>query len=209
MDQQKHIEKNKHKWDKWAPVADTKRWKYDYLRKGQKFVIDMAAPESGIRLLDIGCGTGWALGEASRAISNKGDFYGVDISQEMITKASQNFRGSDNFHFIRADSEKIPLESNFFDIIICTNSFHHYFHPEKAMGEISRLLKPGGRVFILDPAADSILIKLIDRIIRIIDRAHVKIYSSEEFENLMKSSGLKYLGNREFLKYNLVQIGEK
>ena len=87
--------------------------------------------------------------------------------------------------------ESIPLDDNLIDNIICTNSFHHYLHPRKGTNEISRLLKPGGRIFILDPAADYIFIKTLDKIIKVFQPEHVKIYSSDEFKRLMISAGLK------------------
>src|SRR5215831_5797377 len=169
MNQSKHIEANKKKWDKWAPQADGKsRWMYDYLRRAQATLIEMIDLKENMNFLDIGCGTGWAIGQAANVINNNGEFYGVDISPKMITKAKENFQDKNNFHFIEANSESIPLDDNFFDVIICTNSFHHYLHPDKAMNEISRLLKHGGKIYIVDPTADSLFIKVIDKVIKLL-----------------------------------------
>jgi ubiquinone/menaquinone biosynthesis C-methylase UbiE len=209
MNESRHIELNKAKWDKWAETADGKGWKYDYLRSAQLAVISMLGMRENMNFLDIGCGTGWAIGQAASLIDFNGSFYGVDLSQKMIEKAEENFKKYSAFHFIRANSEYIPLEDNFFDIIICTNSFHHYFHPDKAMKEIFRLLNPGGKIYILDPAADSWIIKVVDRIIKLFEPGHVKIYSSEEFRNMMSAAGLKYVGNMKIQTREKVQIGEK
>ena len=209
MNEIRHIELNKEKWDKWAKTADGKGWKYKYLRSAQFKVISMLGIMENMNFLDIGCGTGWAIGQAARFIDFKGSFYGVDLSQKMIEKAEENFKEYANFHFIQANSESIPLEDNFFDIIICTNSFHHYLHPDKAMKEIFRLLKHRGKIYILDPAADSWIIKIVDKIIKLFELGHVKIYSSEEFKNLMSATGLKYVGNEEIRTREKVQIGEK
>jgi ubiquinone/menaquinone biosynthesis C-methylase UbiE len=162
-----------------------------------------------MNFLDIGCGTGWAVGQAAKIAGNKGSFYGIDLSSGMIEKARENFREFANFHFIRANSESIPLDNNLFDNIICTNSFHHYLHPEKAMSEISRLLKPGGKIFILDPTADNMFIKILDKFIKLLQPEHVKIYSSDEFKRLMIGAGLKYKGFEIILAHQKVQIGEK
>ncbi len=209
MNESRHIELNEAKWDKWAETADGKGWKYDYLRSAQLNVISMLEVRENMNFLDIGCGTGWAIGQAARLIDFKGSFYGVDLSQKMIEKAQDNFKEYNGFHFIKANSESIPLDDNFFDIIICTNSFHHYLHPDKAMKEIFRLLKPGGRIYILDPAADFWIIKVVDKIIKLFEPGHVKIYSSEEFKNLMSEAGLNYIGNEEIRTREKVQIGEK
>jgi ubiquinone/menaquinone biosynthesis C-methylase UbiE len=209
MDESRHIELNKAKWDKWAATADGKGWKYEYLRSAQLSVISMLGIRENMNFLDIGCGTGWAVGQAARIIDFKGSFYGVDLSQKMIEKAEENFKEYPTFHFIKANSESIPLKDTFFDIIICTNSFHHYLHPEKSMKEIFRLLKPGGRIYILDPAADSWIMKVVDLIIKLFEPGHVKIYSSKEFQKMMSAAGLKYIGNKEIQTREKVQIGEK
>ena len=131
------------------------------------------------------------------------------MSPRMIEKAIANFKDRNNFRFIRSSAESIPLEDNLFDIIICTNSFHHYLHPAKAMKEIFRLLKVGGKIYILDPTSDFWLVKVIDIIIKLIEPQHVKIYSSKEFKELMLGAGLKYKGYEIVKPQQKVQIGEK
>lgn len=209
MDESRHFELNKAKWDKWAKIADGKGWKFDYLRSAQLSLISMLVIRGNVNFLDIGCGTGWAIGQTARLIDNKGSFYGIDLSQAMIEKAEENFKEYSNFHFIRANAESIPFDDNFFDIIICTNSFHHYLHPDRAMKEIFRLLKPDGKTYILDPAADSWIMNVVDKIIRLLEPGHVKIYSSEEFKNLMSEAGLKYIGNESIKTREKIQIGQK
>jgi SAM-dependent methyltransferase len=209
MNESKHITLNKAKWDKWSETADGKGWLYDYLRKAQLSVIALIDVKENMNFLDIGCGTGWAVGRAAKAAGNIGSFYGVDLSSGMIEKAKANFHGYENFHFINANSESIPLDDNLFDNIICTNSFHHYLHPEKAMQEIWRLLKPGGKIYILDPVADIWYIKIIDKVIKLFEPQHVKIYSTVEFKIMMSEAGLKYIGYKVITCKQKVQIGEK
>ena len=209
MNESKHTALNKAKWDRWSETADGKGWLYDYLRRAQLSVIALLDIKENMNFLDIGCGTGWAVGQAAKAAGYRGAFYGVDLSSGMIEKAKMNFKDYDNFHFINASSESIPLDGNLFDSIICTNSFHHYLHPGKAMKEISRLLKPGGKIYILDPTADTWFIKIIDKVIKLFEPQHVKIYSTMEFKIMMSEAGLKYTGYKEITGKQKVQIGEK
>ncbi len=209
MKESKHIELNKTKWDKWSETADGKGFIYEYLRRAQLNVISLLDIKADMSFLDIGCGTGWAVGQVAKAVEYKGIFYGIDMSSGMIGKAKEKFKSYENIHFIETSSESIPLDDNLFDNIICTNSFHHYLHPEKAMKEIARLLKTGGKIYILDPAADIWFIKIIDKLIKIFEPQHVKIYSTEEFKNLMSEAGLKHLGFRIIAGRQKVQIGEK
>jgi ubiquinone/menaquinone biosynthesis C-methylase UbiE len=209
MEESKHLKINRKKWDKWSETADGKGKMFEYLRKAQQRLIELADIKENINLLDIGCGTGWALGQAAQAVNYKGSFYGVDLSEGMIEKAKINFVGKSNFHFLIASAESIPLNDSLFDIIICTNSFHHYLNPEKAMNEISRLLKPGGKIYILDPTADSFLIKIADQVLRLLEPAHVKIYSTAEYKEMMTSAGLTYIGNVKIQGQEQVHIGAK
>ena len=104
--------------------------------------------------------------------------YGIDLSPRMIEKAREAARGIENARFLQANAEHLPFSNSFFDRIICTMSFHHYLHPAKVMSEIARVLKPAGKVCIVDPTADSFLIRWLDRIAKHVEPEHVKPYSS-------------------------------
>jgi ubiquinone/menaquinone biosynthesis C-methylase UbiE len=209
MKESKHIEINEAKWDGWAESIDGEGFKYDYLRKAQSSVISLLDIKENISLLDIGCGTGWALGLAASLINNNGSYYGVDLSAKMIERAKENFKTKENFHFIKANAESIPLDDNLFDAIICTNSFHHYLHPDKALKEMYRLLKTGGKVYILDPTADFWIIKIMSKLFKLLEPGSVKLYSTKEFKELIVESGLKYAGRKIIRMHQRVHIGEK
>lgn len=209
MEESKHIELNEAKWDGWVDSLDKKGARSYYLRLGQRDVISLLNIREGISILDIGCGTGWALGQAANLIHNKGSFYGIDLSAKMIERAKENFKIKENFHFIKANAESIPLNDNLFDVIICTNSFHHYFDPDKALKEMYRLLKIGGKVYILDPTADTWIVKIIGKLAILLGHGHVKFYNSKEFEELMVGAGIKYKGYKPIRYSQKVQVGEK
>ncbi len=190
-DETKQVELNKAKWDRWAKDFDRKSWRREFLRNAQRKVISLLAIKPGMHFLDIGCGTGWAVGQVASLAQDNGVFYGVDLSTKMIEKARQNFSGRDEISFVQANVESIPLDSDFFDAIICTNSFHHYPRPEHAVQEMYRLLKKGGKLFIYDPTADSWIRRLGDKIAKRIEPEHVKMYSTKEFQRMFRDAGLK------------------
>ncbi|HUH96137.1 MAG TPA: methyltransferase domain-containing protein, partial [Anaerolineales bacterium] len=72
-----------------------------------------------------------------------------------------------------------------------------------------RLLKEGGRLFILDPLADAWIVKLADQFMRRLEPAHVKIYSTKEFQRLFEKAGLKYSASRLINWHQAIHIGEK
>ena len=209
-DNEKQVELNKAKWDRWAENFDTKSWRREFLRNGQRSVISLLDIKPGMHFLDVGCGTGWAAGEVARLAGGKGEFYGVDLSPKMIEKAQENFGGREEMHFLRANVENIPLESDFFDAMICTNSFHHYPRPDRALAEMHRLLKPGGKVFILDPTADNLVFKLADKIIPRFEPEHVKMYSTREFQQMFQEAGLRDVTSEAVReKSNRIHVAEK
>ncbi len=204
-----HLKANEEKWEKWSRSLDSKNWRYEFLRKTQAAVVSLLVVKEDVRLLDVGCGTGWALGAASEKFDDSATFYGVDLSEKMIEKAKKNFEGRRNIHFVSANAESIPLDSDFFDYIICTNSFHHYLHPSLALKEMHRLLAPGGRLYILDPTADTRLIRVLDKVMRLLEPAHVRMYSTTEFQSMYNEAGLHYVRRAEVAPHQIVHVGEK
>src|SRR5215471_12408989 len=83
-DNSKHVELNQEKWDTWADSLDKKNWRNDYLRNAQSQVISLLNLQLGVHFLDIGCGTGWAVGQVAKRLDDQGLFYGVDLSPKMI-----------------------------------------------------------------------------------------------------------------------------
>ena len=165
--------------------------------------------ERNPRLLDIACGTGWAVSYASRVAKGHGEFYGVDISSKMIDKAEANFARYGNLHFFRANADSLPFDDGFFDYIICTNAFHHFSNPDQVVREAYRVLKPCGRIYILDTTADSSIIKMLDRLSKKIERSHVKIYSTQEYQSLFQRAGLNYSNGESIVFFIKIHVGEK
>jgi len=209
-DEIRHLQLNEALWDKWADddTLDNNGQMSRILRADQNKVISLLNIQPNVHLLDIGCGTGWAVGQAANVVDGKGLFYGVDLSPKMIEKAKNNFSGKDNFHFLQANSESIPLNDNFFDVIICTNSFHHYLHPDRSLKEMHRLLKSGGKLYLLDPLADLWFVKYIDVIRKWTEPEHVKVYSTMEFQQLFEQAGLKYSSAAKNWRQG-IHVGEK
>jgi ubiquinone/menaquinone biosynthesis C-methylase UbiE len=181
------------KWDTRAITYDCKR--YDYFRFMQRLLlatINFKAPAS---FLDLGCGTGWAVRYVASKLNGNGIFIGIDLSEGMIEKAVENVGGLPNVEFFRANAEELPFRDGYFDIIVCSNSFHHYPHPEKALKEAQRVLKPTGRISILDITADDFFIRCVDANVRRKEREHIKFYSTKEYEAMMSRVGLIHNGS--------------
>ena len=202
-----HDKLTQEKFDKWAENFEEKNSIFRYFQKRVISLINLSSPSN---FLDLGCGTGWAVRYVSTLMKGEGHFVGIDISENMIKKAKEIAKGMNNVIFYKASSEELPLENNFFDNIICTFSFHHYLHPEKALSEARRVLKPGGRIYILDGTPDDYFTKLIDKLAKRMEKEHVKQYSTNEFKKMFSESGLRYLKSKTILLYPIkVHIAEK
>ena len=98
------------------------------------------------KLLDIGCGTGYLINMLSKDYN--AEYIGLDLSPEMIKQAkSKNIK---NAIFVEGRSDEIPFDDNTFNIVTCSQSFHHYPDTDNAMQEARRVLKPGGLYILSD-----------------------------------------------------------
>lgn len=107
----------------------------------------------GERVLDLGCGAGWATRILARLVSEGpsgfGQIVGLDISDEMIRHARAASRDFDNIMYVWGSAEKIPWEENYFDKVLSVESFYYYPDPDRALNELFRVMAPRGRLFIL------------------------------------------------------------
>ncbi len=199
-------ESNMAYFDSWAKKYDEgriTRW-FHYT---QDLAISFLNLRPGSKVLDVGCGTGYApLRLASMLFDGKA--CGIDISSGMIEKARAKMPDTlkERTEFRQATSDNIPYLDDEFDHVLCTNSFHHYPHPIKALTEMRRVLTPGGQIVILENAPDlSWYTWAWDHFLRIKEKGHIRYYSSQELGNLIKQAGFEsvrlcHLKN-EFLKY--------
>ena len=197
MDQATHTRLNQEKFDDWAPTYEDGR--YDFFRGMQERVLSRLGLKDGMNLLDIGCGTGWAVRRAAVLVGPRGKACGVDLSVKMIEQARKAADGARNVEFQQANAEELPFHDSSFDRVISTMSFHHWLRPSVAMKEIARVLRPGGRVCIVDPTADNVLMRLADSYVRRHDPGHVKMYPTAEYRKMYEDTGLRYLGSGRIL----------
>jgi len=142
----------------------------------------------GERVLDLGCGAGWATRILARMVGDgprgHGQVVGVDISDQMIRRARSASKDFDNTMFIWGSAEKIPWEENYFDKVLSVESFYYYPDQDRALHEIFRVMAPRGQVFILIN-----LYKDNPYSLRWVQELKVKVHarSAEEYVELMKA----------------------
>ncbi|HZO23756.1 MAG TPA: methyltransferase domain-containing protein [Steroidobacteraceae bacterium] len=122
-------------------------WKAQ-LAEAQKAVLRAASPARGERVLDLACGTGLVALQAARAVGPHGRVLGIDLSARMIAAARAHAleQAVPNAEFSRMDAEKLDLPARTFDVALCALGFMYLPDPERALLEMRRVLRPGGRI---------------------------------------------------------------
>ena len=112
---------------------------------------------------------------------------------EVIKKAKE--KNLPNTKFIVGDCEKLPFEDESFDVIICTNSFHHYPNPQDFLDNTYRALRKGGRLILRDYTSSDLIVWLMNHIelplAHLVGHGDVKIYKKEEYREMLKKAGFR------------------
>ena len=133
-----------------------KTWDYPILKKYLKY-FSREHP-----LLDLGCGTG-----ASTEFYSKKGFKVIayDLSREMLEKVKErNLKNKPIL--VKGIAEELPFKDKYVGQIFCSGSFHHFDNKLKSLKEMHRVLKPGGKVLILENNNKSLHRYLIPRAVR-------------------------------------------
>lgn len=133
-------------------------------------------------VLDVGCGTGEILKRIHRRYPEV-SLTGVDISEKMLEVAKVKI--GNKATLLWADAEMLPFSDATFDLIVCSDSFHHYPNPQKVLAEFRRVLKGGSNLLICDYSIGFPLRQLMNLFIRFSHDGDVHIYSKEEITKLV------------------------
>lgn len=106
----------------------------------------------GAVVLDFGCGAGFDLFVASKLVGDSGFVCGIDLTEEMAARARENLTlvGITNFEIRNVESETIPYDDHFFDVVISNGVINLSPCKQASFKEIYRVLKRGGRLQFAD-----------------------------------------------------------
>jgi ubiquinone/menaquinone biosynthesis C-methylase UbiE len=116
-------------------------------------ILGKADLQPGETVLDIGCGTGNLAIAAKKKVGPTGTMHGIDASPEMIARGRKKAKkiGVDIL-FETAAAQELPFRDAQFDVVLSTLMFHHLSRSarQQCAAEIGRILKPSGRVLVVD-----------------------------------------------------------
>jgi ubiquinone/menaquinone biosynthesis C-methylase UbiE len=169
----------------------------------------------GNNMLEIGAGSCWM----SSMLKLKAPWAEVVASDVSLTALRIGRRVASTFkshidHFLACDVERLPFENETFDVVMGSSMIHHLFDPEKGVSEIHRVLKKGGRIYILDFGLAKLLKNKIvmslfkhrytywgvsEKSSKIIEN----VFTFEEWKNLFSSAGFRDVHVNLERNYNL------
>lgn len=113
-------------------------------------------PKLGEAILDVGCGSALFVRSLAEAVGSKGRACGVDLSEEQLAAARETCTGLSNVELQTGDAIALPFSADSFDAVTSIHVIEYINEVERALGEIFRVLKPGGRLVIFATIWDAL-----------------------------------------------------
>lgn len=165
---------------------------YNICKKDYPDILEEIEKEPFTDLLDAGCGTAPMLSLLSSRFI-EAHFTGIDLSPKMIEVAQR--KKLPNTTFVCGDCENLPFDANSFDVIICSQSIHHYPHPQEFLQSVKRCLRPGGRLVLRDmtvknPVGHWFVNHIELPFLNLLGYGDVHCYNQMEIQSLYNKAGL-------------------
>ncbi len=187
-----HVEKIRRQFTRQAEAYARMQQTRD--EKSLQLLVALAGVSSSDRVVDVACGPGFltlAFAEACEHAT------GVDATEELLNAARREAgrRKIDNVAFVLGDANHLELEDGSFDAASCRAAFHHFPDPGTVLKQMTRVVKPGGKLLIADMlgSTDPEKARYHDRIETICDPTHTRALPEAEFDQLFREAGLEVL----------------
>ena len=122
-------------------------------RLWKRFAIEMSGVRGGQRVLDIAGGTGDLTAKFARLVGARGEIVLADINSSMLQQGRARLVDTGvvgNVEYVQANAECLPFAENHFDCISIAFGLRNVTHIDKALASMYRVLKPGGRLLVLE-----------------------------------------------------------
>lgn len=183
-------EQMRREFNQWAEAGRGEEMEHHHISITQQTLALMGL-KAGERVLDLGCGAGWASRLLTQLVADgeqPGQVVGLDVSDEMIRIARASSTAYDNLMFVVGSAQQIPWEENFFDKVLSVESFYYYGDQESALDELFRVIAPKGELYILINLYrdNHYSLRWVDEL-----KVPVQVRSEQEYIELMTESGFE------------------
>jgi ubiquinone/menaquinone biosynthesis C-methylase UbiE len=167
----------------------------DAVRDYKRLTFTMLGPGPGDRLLDLGCGNGADAQELAAIVGSTGHVLGVDKSAALIDEAGERTRDSGlSVEFQVGDGHALAFEDDSFDGCRSDRTFQHLDDPLRALRELVRVTRPGGRVVVSDVDWESLVVDASRPFTRAVANAHCDDFRQgwigRQLPRLFRAAGL-------------------
>jgi ubiquinone/menaquinone biosynthesis C-methylase UbiE len=176
-------------------------------REARAAYLDLVGVASGMRVLDLGCGSGAVTRDVARRIGPAGQVVGLDPSPALLSEATELLAReglTDAVEFQLGDARALPFPSADFDVVLAVTTLAHLPEADQAILELVRVTRPGGQVGIFDLDGDGVILAHPDRSLtrRIIaasaDHLIVNAWLARQLPALLEEAGLNDVDVRAF-----------
>jgi ubiquinone/menaquinone biosynthesis C-methylase UbiE len=166
------------------------------IRAARGDTIQRMALVPGDKVLDVGCGLGGVTFPLAKMTGPSGLVAGIDIRPAFVETADRRAAGRPGIEFRVGDAGSIPYPDDFFDAAHSERVFLYLTDRLAAIEEMKRVVKPGGRLWLLDADADSMAIysndyALTRKMLAVFAATLPNPYSARELPILLKQAGLR------------------
>ena len=146
-------EKLRQEFNEWAEAGRGEEMEAHHISIAEQTIQRMKL-QAGDRVLDLGCGAGWATRILAMAVEGRrgeqqGHAIGIDVADEMIARARAAATNVENAMFAWGSASEIPWASDYFDKVLSIESFYYYPDQDKVLDEVRRVMAPGAKLYIL------------------------------------------------------------
>ena len=163
------------------------------------WLVENAALNGSERVLDVATGGGHT---AFALAPYAAEVVALDLTQPMLAVARKEAetRGLTNISYVAGDAHELPFANESFDVVTCRHAPHHFPRIQQAVSEWARVLKPGGKLLLVDSASpeEAEAAAVLHEIESLRDPSHMRNHSLTEWTAYLNTAGFHVSSAREW-----------